>query len=86
VKGVGSGVGVILATAAVFGCGPSIQVTTQDADALRTSESVDIHERAGVDVFRSAAQGGVARNPDESSFGTLQPDGTYCGAFCSENH
>ena len=28
----------------------------------------------------------LGRTPDESSFGTLQEDGTYCGVFCAENH
>ena len=29
----------------------------------------------------------LAPNPDETSFGTLQEDGTtYCGVTCAENH
>ena len=48
--------------------------------------SVDAHERIGHtnSVFVPAHY--VPGNSSESSFGTLQPDGSYCGVFCSENH
>jgi hypothetical protein len=88
-KPLGSVVGVILATVIVLASGWSIRATTQGISTHRTGESMDVgdaHDR----IYRVDSillpDYDVAGNPAESSFGTVQPDGTYCGVFCSENH
>jgi hypothetical protein len=75
-------VGVLFA-AAIVGSGCANEATTQSESALPASGSIDAHERSRRDRIRVS---GVEGNPSESSFGTVQPDGTYCGVFCSENH
>ena len=77
---------VSLAGVIVLGSGCSIQASSRRAGAHQNDASRDAHERVNhVDSIRSSRDG-VAGNPQVSSFGTVQPDGTYCGVFCSENH
>jgi hypothetical protein len=81
-----SAVRVILVAAVTLGSGCSLQATTQDASPPRTGGSTDAHERVYRIESAVVPGGGLGGNPRESSFGTVQPDGTYCGVFCAENH
>lgn len=58
----------------------SDQPLRRSIDVERKGEHLN---RIDVVVDEGRAQAG---NPDESSFGTLQEDGTYCGVFCAEDH
>jgi hypothetical protein len=75
-----------LAGVIVLGSGCSIRATSQRAGAHQNDASADAHERIDHLVSIRPSRDGGATNPHESSFGTVQPDGTYCGVFCSENH
>lgn len=88
-KPVASVVGVILAVATVLGFSWSILATTQMTSADSASGSIGVgrpHERLHRVDSIMFPDHSVAGNPPESSFGTLQSDSTYCGAFCAENH
>ena len=77
--------GVNLMMAILIGSGCSTAWTTQGTSAVRASESIDGHDRGRLSTNRVSNQS-LSGNPSESSFGTAQPDGTFCGVFCSENH
>ena len=80
-----SACGVILVASIVLVSGCSLQATTHSG-ARPTSGLADAHERHYRIESAVLPDRVFAGNPSESSFGTVQPDGTYCGAFCSENH
>jgi hypothetical protein len=85
-KRLGFVVGATLAAAIVLGAGCSTRATSEGPRAIQNDASIDGHERADHRNSVLLPDDGVAGTPYESSFGTLQPDGTYCGVFCSESH
>lgn len=78
--------GATLAAAIVLGADCSTRARGEGANAFQNDTSIDAHERADHRNSVLLPDDGVAGTPYESSFGTVQPDGTYCGVFCSESH
>jgi hypothetical protein len=79
---------VVLGAAAVLSSGWAVLPNLQNASAGNTGGSIGVgigHERPHR-VDSISYERDLAADPHESSFGTLQSDGTYCGVFCAESH
>jgi hypothetical protein len=80
---------VVAAVAIVLGSSWALLSNNETGNDQHTERAIDVEgkgehpDRIDVRVDRGSPTAG---NPDESSFGTLQEDGTYCGVTCAENH
>lgn len=80
---------VAAAVAIVLGSSWVLLSNNETGGDQPTGRTIDVELRgAHLDRIDVRLDGGleIAGDPDETSFGTLQEDGTYCGVTCWENH
>jgi hypothetical protein len=89
VSPLGSLAAVAIATVTALASGWAIVAMSGTSTQQDAAPSIGIErndERAGAAGAKADSGGALASNPNESSFGTLQEDGTYCGVTCWETH